>query len=357
MFSKRYDGSKADLMRLAVEASPTGTVVVDSDGCIILTNTSAETLFGYTQKELLNQPIEILVPARFINHHSVLRNEYFVKPETRAMGHGRDLYGKHKNGMEVPVEIGLNLIDFDGKKLILAAIVDITERKQREEDLKSALKEKEILLAEIHQRVKNNLQIIDSLLGIQSEKVTGDKARAAFQERQNRVRSIATIHQILYEAQDISKVEITGVFTSLVGNLVQSYGVDLDQIKMNLNLNLESFHLSIDKRIPQSLIVNELVTNALKHASPYKRPGEVTISIQQSASNDVTLIVEDTGIGIDESFNLEDSNSMGLQLVQTLVDQLRGTLTAQLSNPSRFRIVFPGSNDSFEPQPLPQRSY
>lgn len=451
-------------MRLAVEASPSGMVVVDSNGRIVLSNTSVETLFGYTHEELLNQPIEILVPARFINHHPSLRNEYFVKPKTRAMGHGRDLYGKHKDGTEVPVEIGLNLIDFDGQTLILAAIVDITariraqemirlaveaapngmimtdstgritmvnsqieilfgysreelldktidilvpdrfreihpqvrtsyfrypisramgkgrdlyalhkngrefpvevglnplqsemgtmilasvvditERKLQEENLKSALKEKEVLLAEIHHRVKNNLQVIDSLIGLQAEKVTGVKALAAFKESQNRVRSIARIHQILYESQDFSKVEIASVISSLVDNLIQSYGVDLTRIAVDLDLT--SVHLPIDKSIPLGLIVNELVTNTLKHAFPKQRHGKLQIRLSQSASKEVTLIVEDTGIGIGEDFNLEDTDTLGLQLVQTLVDQLNGTLTIKRSNPSRFHIVFPESTE------------
>lgn len=462
MFSQKPGENNANLMRLAVEASPNGMVVIDTNGRIILANSSIETLFGYTQTELLNQPIEVLVPERFTHHHSNLRNEYFMKPETRAMGHGRDLYGRHKNGTEIPVEIGLNPIGLDeqiliiasivditerkrsqemirlaveaapngmvmtdaagritmvnsqiealfgysrselldmsidllvpdrfrklhpqvrssyysnpisrtmgkgrdlyalhanGKEfpveiglnplhtesgmMILASVVDITERKQQEEKLKAALKEKEVLLSEIHHRVKNNLQIIDSLIGIQSEKVTGTKALAAFQESQNRVRSIAMIHQILYESQDFSKVEIASVINSLVDNLIQSYGIDLSKIAMDLNL--ASVFLPIDKSIPLGLIVNELVTNTMKHAFPQERQGKLTIQIRESASNEVTLIVEDTGVGIAKDYNFDESDSLGLQLVETLVDQLGGTLTIERSDPTRFHIVFPKS--------------
>tara|TARA_R110001592_G_scaffold19937_4_gene81401 strand:- start:1918 stop:3312 length:1395 start_codon:yes stop_codon:yes gene_type:complete len=464
MFSKGAGDNKANLMRLAVEASPNGMVVVDTNGRIILINSSIEALFGYSEDELLNQPIEILVPERFTHHHPVLRNEYFVNPVMRAMGHGRDLYGMHKNGSEIPVEIGLNPISLDGQTLILAAIVDITERKrsqemirlaveaapngmvmtdangritmvnsqieslfgysreelmdmsidilvpdrfrklhpqvrssyyrnpisrsmgkgrdlfalhkdgkefpveiglnplhtdmgtmilasvvditerkQQEESLKAALKEKEILLSEIHHRVKNNLQIIDSLIGIQSEKVIGEKALGAFQESQNRVRSIAMIHQILYESQDFSKVEIASVINGLVDNLIQSYGIDLGQIGMDLDL--ASVHLPIDKSIPLGLIINEIVTNTLKHAFPEGRLGRLYIKIKKEEFNNINLTIEDTGVGIPQDFSIEESTSLGLQLIQTLVDQLGGTLEIRRKDPTRFHIVFPENID------------
>lgn len=184
----------------------------------------------------------------------------------------------HKEGREFPVEIGLNPLHTHMGAMILASIVDITERKKYEESLKSALKEKEVLLSEIHHRVKNNLQIIDSLMGMQSEKVDNDQALAAFQESQNRVRSIAMIHQILYESHDFSKVEIKSVVRSLVDNLIQSYGVDSMQV--NVNLDVGNVQLPIDKSVPLGLIINELVSNTLKHAFPDKRKGELNLTIR-----------------------------------------------------------------------------
>lgn len=139
MFSKNNKSSTANLMRLAVEASPNGMVVIDKSGRIVLINSSIEDLFGYTKQELIDQPIETLVPERFGHHHPKLRNEYLEKSETRSMGHGRDLYGKRKNGTEVPVEIGLNPINLDGQTLILASIVDITERKRSQEMIRLAV--------------------------------------------------------------------------------------------------------------------------------------------------------------------------------------------------------------------------
>ena len=460
MFSKNNSSSTANLMRLAVEASPNGMVVIDSSGRIVLINSSIESLFGYTKSELINQPIEILVPERFNHHHPKLRNGYLEKPETRAMGHGRDLYGKRKNGTELPVEIGLNPISFDGHALIiasivditernrsqemirlaveaapngmvmtnssglitlvnsqieilfgytreeligmsidilvpvrfrenhpkvrksyshnpisrtmgkgrdlfalhkdgrefpveiglnplhtdmgtmiLASVVDITERKKSEEKLKASLREKEILLSEIHHRVKNNLQIIDSLIGMQSENVTNKQVLNAFLESQNRVRSIAMIHQILYESQDFSKVEIAHVMRILVDNLTQSYGISSEQVQ--IVLNVASVHLPIDKSIPLGLIVNELISNTLKHAFPNGKRGTLTLSIRQNEAQEIEFAIEDNGVGIDENIDLNATKSLGLSLVQTLVDQLGGTLDIHRNEPTRFAIVFP----------------
>lgn len=460
MLHETADDKKVILMRLAVEASPNGIVVIDTNGRIMLINASIESLFGYTEEELLNQPIEVLVPERYTHHHPQLRNEFLENPETRAMGHARDLYGKHKNGEDIPVEIGLNPINIDGQTLIIAAIVDITERKrshemirlaveaapngmvmtdsngqitmvnsqiellfgysrlelinmsidklvpdrfrdlhpqvrnsysqnpvsramgkgrdlfalhkdgrefpveiglnplhtdmglmilasvvditerkQQEESLKSALKEKEVLLAEIHHRVKNNLQIIDSLIGIQSEKLTDKTALAAFGESQNRVRSIAMIHQILYQSQDFSQVEIASVASRLVDNLMQSYGID--HRKITVDMDLAEVYLPIDKGVPLGLIINEIVTNTLKHAFHAGGRGQINICIKKDECDNITLIIEDTGVGIAEDCDLEDSSTLGLPLVQALVDQLGGTMNIRRKDPTRFHIVFP----------------
>ena len=152
-----------EMMTLAVEASPNGMVMIDAQGKIVLVNSMTETLFAYSREELIGQSIEILVPERFRSAHPHLREDYLKMPKTRAMGQGRDLNGQRKDGTEFSFEIGLNPIATHNGSFVLASIVDITERKRQEERLRDALKEKVLLLAEIHHRVKNTLQIIDSL--------------------------------------------------------------------------------------------------------------------------------------------------------------------------------------------------
>jgi len=151
-----------DMMQLAVEAAPNGMVMTDAQGTIILVNKTVEKMFGYPRDELIGKKVNVLVPERFQDNHEQLREDYYEQPVSRAMGQGRDLYAVHKDGLEIPVEIGLNPINTAEGTVILASVVDITERKEREKALQKAVLEKEILLSEIHHRVKNNLQIIDS---------------------------------------------------------------------------------------------------------------------------------------------------------------------------------------------------
>ncbi|MGI0118980.1 PAS domain S-box protein [Zooshikella sp. RANM57] len=328
-----------EMVSLAVEASPNGMVMVNRDGAIIMVNTTAETLFGYARSELIGQPIEILVPSRFRKLHPELRMNYLYSPKARAMGHGRDLYGLHKNGTEFPVEIGLTPIKMKSGMSILASIVDITERKAQEGQLRSALHEKDVLLAEVHHRVKNNLQIIDSLLGMQSDQVFDGKALEILTESQNRVRSMALIHQTLYESRDFSSVDIYDVIPSLVDNLCYSYTLDATQI--NVEMNIVKAQLPIDISIPLGLIINELCSNAIKHAFPDNLEGTIQICFKDMGNGQYQLSVTDDGIGIPESFDIEASSSLGLLLIQHLSEQLNGNLVINRAKPTRFELTFP----------------
>ncbi|MDP3515523.1 MAG: PAS domain S-box protein, partial [Pseudohongiella sp.] len=160
-----------EMVNLAVEAAPNGMIMTDKDGKITLVNSMIETMFGYSRDELIGANIDMLVPERFRAHHPDVRHAYIGQPVSRVMGQGRDLYALNKQGNEFPVEIGLNPLRAATGVMILASVVDITERKQQEKSLKSALLTKETLLSEIHHRVKNNLQIIDSLIGMQMDQV------------------------------------------------------------------------------------------------------------------------------------------------------------------------------------------
>ena len=154
--------------RQVVESAPNAMVMISQRGEIEMVNAQAERVFGYARGEMLGQPIEMLVPERFRGNHPGLRGSFFASPKSRPMGAGRDLYGLKKDGSEFPIEIGLNPIETDEGTMVLSAIVDISDRKHKEESIHAALKEKDVLLGEIHHRVKNNLQIVHSLLDLQS---------------------------------------------------------------------------------------------------------------------------------------------------------------------------------------------
>ena len=328
-----------DMLRLAVEASPNGMIMSDPNGIIVMVNTTTETLFGYGRTELMNHSIEMLIPQSHRPHHPQLRKNYLQQPRARAMGHGRDLFGLHKNGREFPVEVGLNPIQTPQGMMILASVIDITERKHQEERLKAALKEKDLLLSEIHHRVKNNLQIIDSLLGMQSDSAMNDAAIAILKESQNRVKSMAMIHQILYESTDFSRVDFSAVTESLVSNLSASYALDTSSI--HTTIDADRVLLPINISIPLGLILNELCTNAMKYAFAQNHHGNIDIGLKYVNNQQLQVIVSDDGAGLPDELDIDNASSLGLQLVKLLSEQISAELTIRRKNPTRFSLIIP----------------
>ncbi|MDO8895136.1 PAS domain S-box protein [Nitrosomonas sp.] len=327
------------MIRLSVEASPNGMVMTDHNGKIMMVNTTTEELFGYQREELLGQSIEILIPKSHRGHHPRLRGNYLKNPSRRSMGHGRDLYGLHKGGKEFPVEVGLNPIQTPSGIVVLASVIDIAERKQQEEQLKAALKEKDLFLAEIHHRVKNNLQIIDSLLGMQSDLLFNSTAISVLKESQNRVKSMALIHQILYESSDFSRVDFSSVTQSLVDSLSTSYAIDTSRIR--INIDVDQVFLSIDTSIPLGLILNELCSNAMKYAFPENGSGNINITLKHLNSEILQVLITDNGIGIPEELDIENIASLGLQLVHLLSEQISAELIIHRRNPTSFHLNVP----------------
>ena len=230
-----------------------------------------------TRNEMLGQPIEMLVPERFRSTIPGCAARSSPARSRGPMGAGRDLYGLKKDGSEFPIEIGLNPIETDEGPMVLSAIVDISDRKHKEQSIHAALKEKDVLLGEIHHRVKNNLQIVHSLLGLQSTNIDDDVVIGMMRESQNRIRSMALIHQTLYESKDFARVDFRNFLDSLVPTLISSYGVGTDRV--HLSIKSVDVLLPINAAIPCGLVVNELISNALKHAFPGDGQGEITIEL------------------------------------------------------------------------------
>ncbi|WP_242442722.1 histidine kinase dimerization/phosphoacceptor domain -containing protein [Magnetospirillum sp. 15-1] len=325
--------------RRVVEAAPNAMVMVNAAGVIEMVNAQAERVFGYAREEMLGQSVEILVPDRFRHAHPDLRATFNVDPRSRPMGAGRDLNARRKDGSEFPVEIGLNPIDTEDGPMVLSAIVDISDRKQKEEKIRAALREKEILLGEIHHRVKNNLQIVDSLLDLQLSKLDDPVVAGMLRDSQSRIRSMVLIHQTLYQSKDFARVDFAAFLDSLIPTLVASYGLDSNRI--TLSLEVKDVQLPLSTAIPCGLIVNELVTNVFKHAFPDGRSGGIWVSLAGTEDNQVDLSVSDDGIGLPSDLELENATTLGLQLVCLLADQVGGSIRIERASPTRFRLRFP----------------
>ena len=212
------------------------------------------------------------------------------------------------------------------------------QRLQTEDQIKASLKEKEVLLREIHHRVKNNLQIISSLLNLQSRCIKDKQVLHVFKESQNRIRSMGLIHEKLYQSKDLARIDFTEYVGGLVANLFQSYEVDSDRI--TLETSIEEAFLEVNTAIPCGLIIDELVSNSLKYAFTEGRKGKIQINLHSDKEGKFTLIVSDNGIGFPRDLDFRKTESLGLQLVCTLVDQLEGTIELDRSGGSTFKISF-----------------
>ena len=224
-----------------------------------------------------------------------------------------------------------------GTKSSLISLIDITDRKRAEDLLKTSLKEKELLLREIHHRVKNSLQIISSLLSLQASEFDDNLIIEKYKESENRIHTIALIHENLYQSTDISNIDFKNYLEILIDDIMYSYKVDRKMIKTVLDLN--DYELGIETAIPVGLIINELVSNALKHAFKSGEMGEIKIILDKQ-DDTYTLTVQDNGVGLPDDILPENSKSLGLMLVNALVTQLEGKISFEVKNGTSFKIIF-----------------
>ncbi len=216
---------------------------------------------------------------------------------------------------------------------------EIAVRRQAEAKVRESLKEKEILLKEIHHRVKNNLQVVSSLLRLQAAGIRDEATAALFYESQTRVRSMALIHEELYQAGNLARVDFASYLRRLLPDLARSYRADASE-KVEVKIEAADVSLPVDRAIPCGLIVNELMTNALKHAFPNGRAGSIQVRLA-TQKDQTTLAVRDDGAGFPPDVDFRQSRSLGLQLVCTLANQLGGTINLTRDNGTEFVIVFP----------------
>jgi two-component sensor histidine kinase len=215
---------------------------------------------------------------------------------------------------------------------------EISERRRAEGQLKTSLAEKETLLSEIHHRVKNNLQVVSSLLYLQSRQIDDNEALKIFEESQHRVRSMALLHERLYQSGDLASVDLTEYLQRLASYLFRSYRGTSQPI--SLNVDAEPVALGVDAAVPCGLIVSELVSNSLKHGFPDGQEGEITIELVMDPEGRYHLVVGDNGLGLPDDLDFRNTESLGLRLVSKLVEQLGGTIELDRCKGTRFTISF-----------------
>jgi two-component sensor histidine kinase len=217
---------------------------------------------------------------------------------------------------------------------------DISKRKQAEEQIKASLKEKEVLLQEVHHRVKNNMMIITNLLLMQSKQIEDEHYREMFNISINRIKSMALIHEKLYRFGDLAKVDFNDYLEDMIKTIFKSYG--LSSRKVALKTDVEGVTFGVDTAIPCGLIINELISNSLKHSFPENMEGEIKVALHRNDKTEVKLTVSDNGIGMPEDMDFRNTDSLGLTLVIALVKQLKGEIELLREKGTEFVITFKG---------------
>ena len=246
---------------------------------------------------------------------------------------------RRKDGSTFPVEVRLRSIQRNGQKLMMVMARDISFRKQAEEQMAASLKEKEVLLREIHHRTKNNMQVMISLLKIQAANIEDAQFAGMLKESWNRIKSMALVHEKLYRSKGLADVDFKGYVKSLVSSIFSSYGASAAGITSITET--DDVSIGLETAIPCGLIINELVSNSLKYAFPGNRKGEIRVALRSFDEDALVLEVGDNGIGMPEDLDFRNTASMGLHLVQILSEgQLHGKIELDRAGGTTFRIRF-----------------
>lgn len=325
---ERYRQFFLHVPELCLVVSPKG-IILDVNKCVLKK-------LGYTKNGLLDKSIKIIYSAKslpvikklIVDRTRTLEN---MEEEVMLLTRNKEEHAAILSARRIKGEDGETLY-------FILSHRDVTERKKLEERLKASIREKEVLLKEIHHRVKNNMQIIYSLINYQSRYIKDKDLLNMFNDTQARIRSMALIHEKFYQTKDVSQINFADYVKNLIAALFHSHGVRNGDVV--IELKIESVFVGINTGIPCGLIINELVSNSLKHAFSDGRKGKIIIDFHPYKENKYILNFSDNGIGIPEDIDFRRTESLGLQLINTLVEQLEGKIELDRRNGTAFRIVF-----------------
>jgi PAS domain S-box-containing protein len=339
--------------------------LLDPDGRIVTWNTGAERIKGYTAAEVLGRPFSQFFPPEEQARGTPARLLAQAAEDGHYVGEG---WRVRKDGSQFWASVVITALrEADGKLRGFAKVTrDITERRTAEQALAAAnaqlehrvaertvalqalnarleasLKEKEVLLKEIHHRVKNNLQVISSLLAMQGATAQNPAVHDFVQEGERRIQAMALVHETLYQAGDVGQFHVAAYVETLSQQLAQAYGVD--PRRLVLQMQVEGVILPLETAMPCGMILSELLSNCLKHAFPGGAVGDVTVTLTHAADR-LTLRVSDSGCGFPEHLDFRHTESLGLQLVCVLTEQLEGTMALERDGGTAFTVTFPLPN-------------
>jgi PAS domain S-box-containing protein len=311
-----------------VDNALVGIYKADQSGSILFANDSIVKMFGYNTKEEIKD----------MNISSLYKN---INDRDIVLKKLND-YGKLEDyEVEMVKKNGsvLNILTSATKngETISGMTMYITDKRKAQNEIKKSLQVKDMLLKEIHHRVKNNLMVISSLLSLQSRYIKDEASKSIFKDSQNRARSMALIHELLYQSNDLKHINFGSYINKLTNELFSIYVTDPNNIK--LYMDIDDVMLDINTAIPLGLIVNELVSNSMKHAFPNNKQGKIDIKFKLNDGN-YSMIVSDNGVGFPQDYNIQNSDSLGLKIVNSLTEQIDGEIKIEVSNGTKFIINF-----------------
>lgn len=320
--------------RQLVENHPTGSII-HSQGRILYANKMSLKLAGATH---LNQIVgKDLYDFVHPDYHDLVRDRVKYMSTTGRYGKPTEEKFLRLDGKSLDVEVTAIPLTYMGKPAWQTVFWDITERKQSEYLINESLREKEVLLKEIHHRVKNNMQIISSLLSLQSEYLADKSVEEIFNDCRNRIRSMALVHENLYKSENMARIFFDEYVRTLIKGLINSNKIDTEDI--NININVDKVLIDVETAIPCGLIINELITNSFKHAFLDRSKGEMGITVKL-IDNNFKIIVYDDGVGFPENLDFKNTDTLGLSIVNILVSQLNGEIQLDRNNGTKFEITF-----------------
>ncbi len=332
-------GESEERLRLAVESTKLGTWDWNLITEVIVISDRFKAVFGIPPETAAETSYEDCLALIYLEDREPLNQRVQQALNPNSNGEFIMEYRVLKTDGTLSWLLSMGQVLYQNRQAyrFIGTVVDMSDRKLAEEQIQASLTEKVVLLKEIHHRVKNNLQIVTSLLSLQSSRLEDPKTQNILQECQNRVSSMALIHEQLYQSEDLAKIDLAQYVQNLVANLCNSY--DIYNSAIQVKTAIDEIYLNIDTAIPCGLMLNELISNALKHAFPGNRKGEINISLRLE-NNYVNLTVSDDGIGISPDLDIDKTTSLGLQLVKALTRQLQGTLTLKRDIKTEFVIIF-----------------
>jgi len=331
--------------RSVFEAAPDGMAIIEAPDTIVRANASLCRIFGYRAEALQGRSVTSLLDEAQGSHHGALMQGFWGRPQERRMAPKRDVTGRRADGSQVYVEVGLTPLPGARPQRMLITVSDVTERLRAQQQIEQALREKTVLLNEVHHRVKNNLQIIASLLRLQSRHVD-DPVRRVLGESRSRVKAMALTHQLLYECHDFAGLEL-GVYLKRLAHLLRETHLPPDapqgaRLRIEVHAPETGLRIDLQRAVPCALLVNELVTNAIKHAFPDGRAGQIVIEAAAAtvgAEGGIVLTFEDDGVGIPPGVRLGQQGTLGFQLVPLLAAQLGAIVDIEAGRAGGARFI------------------